>query len=1036
MKTALVFIWLYAVSTVFAAAGIIVHNPAETAGRQLVRVGIPFPRGKYTDASKFAVSSNGKLLPTQTDVLARHSDGSLRWISAVFQGDLDGRKFQEFKLTGNAAAPAAKKNIVISRGSQDIICDTGKMRFMVKEKKFFFAPENGESIDFTFRTADGKKFRASKGKLDSMRITRVGKLQSSLRFEGWFGADDGENFCRYIVHIDLFAGSAKIKTSCTFIITGENDKARFAEIALEIPGRYSSGEFGGVSGDALNKYLLHYAYDKYLTGDIASPKAYSETGDGKSAPGWVKAGKTAVYMEDFKENFPCELALFHDNLVCYLWPARGVAKPGRKITEENRQYLWFCHENKILDFKAPADYLKADGHGKHYVAEAAQESCLGLAKTMHLHIDFAAPYKLSAFFTSPPAALPSKETVADSYVFGPMQIYDMKKFPREEKLLERRFALERRLAETTGPGDFGKWNYGDGHSIWRNNTNSWDNSWRTWKGYHHVSGSVPWLLALRKTGWEEYRRAIAVSRHLIDVDICHYDTPESKARSKKKYAVSGKIKGGLNDYKGLTHWHAGDRIYDYNTQTEFALVYTYITGDLRGYEVAKMWGDAAVKHFTRTWDRREGTGTASSLVDLYLATLDKRYLDIAGKFIKTVLDTQAPADELPASRWQDGALNGWANYAPGIRKYYEVTKDPAVAKAICRWADAFMNGYGDTTSTGAKLHDCIDVMAYAWMISGNEKYLRHGRWLLDNYLYLYDSDDPAKCKPFESVEYFMFERIPVFLAALSKYGRNPAPLPLEKGLPEFSYQSHGKPKLGNHTVYLLGDGKPFTVEAGVTAKDKNPVSFTLETKDGKVLCKGKITPDKARLANCRITVDPAPQGVYVLKAGKNLVSLRVRSRLKECAPAKTIYSYSGGGSYAFEVPANGLLEWKCRPNIAVYPVFAALESPDGKFTFWRFYAPRDGKEKRFRMKVTPGIWKLSGIFAPMPANLKFDRKPIKYLSPSREKFFDPDRVKGSGTADAKAVFSNVPYKNFNKSRRSIKGEKRCSETPRKNASSL
>ena len=42
------------------------------------------------------------------------------------------------------------------------------------------------------------------------------------------------------------------------------------------------------------------------------------------------------------------------------------------------------------------------------------------------------------------------------------------------------------------------------------------------------------------------------------------------------------------------------------------------------------------------------------------------------------------------------------------------TKDPVVAKAICRWADAFMAGFGDSTSTGAKLHDCIDVMAYAW----------------------------------------------------------------------------------------------------------------------------------------------------------------------------------------------------------------------------------------------------------------------------------------------------------------------------------
>ena len=130
----------------------------------------------------------------------------------------------------------------------------------------------------------------------------------------------------------------------------------------------------------------------------------------------------------------------------------------------------------------------------------------------------------------------------------------------------------------------------------------------------------------------------------------------------------------------------------------------------------------------------------------------------------------------------------------------------------------------------------------------------------------------------------------------------------------------------------------------------------------------------------------------------------MRCRLKQTAPAGTIYSCSGGGSFAFEIEENGTLEWKCRPSIAVYPVFAALVDPNGKCTHWRFYAPRDGKEKRFRQKVVPGIWKLSGIFAPMPSNLKINRKPIKYLSPSKEKYFNPDKVKSADQASAKAVF--------------------------------
>ena len=997
--------------------GLTAFNTSQTAEKTVVRAGVPLPPGVYKTTDGFGVFSGKKQLPAQFGVMSRHPDGSLRWVSADFETTFNGSKKEKFTLKTDAAKQLCGGKISLSETEDFYTVDTGKLRFKAGKRKFFFAPENGKSIELAFRNADGKKFSAADGVLESAAVTVSGKLRTALRFEGWFGSADGTKSCRYILHIDLYSGSSVIKSGFTFIITEEKERARFSEIVFNIPGSYQSGTIGGVDGNALNKYLLQYAYNKYLVGSIAKPEQYRENGDGKFAPGWIRAGRTALFMEDFKENFPGELALTQDNISCYLWPAHGVAKPDREVTSANRQYLWFCHENRVLDFNAPAPYLSADGSGKHYVAQAAQESCLGVAKTMHCRIDFDAPEKLPGSFTQPQVVLPDKEAVAESKVFGPMQVYSPRRYPVEESLIERRFALERRLAGTTGDGDFGKWNYGDAHSIWRNKTNRWDDSWRTWKGYHHASGSVPWILALRKTALPELKRAIAVSRHLTDIDICHYDTEQSRARAKKQYAVSGKIKGGLNDYKGLTHWHAGDRIYDYNAQTEFALTYWYITGDLRGYEVAKMWGDAVLKNYSRTWDCREGTGTSAALVDLYLATSDKRYLEMAGRFIDHVLRTQAPAGELPAARYQDGALNGWANYAPGLRKYYEVTKDKKVAKAIIRWADAFMNGYGDTTSTGAKLHDCIDVMAYAWILSKDVKYLRYGRWLLDNYIYLYEHDDPAKCKPFESVEYFMTERIPVFLAAQSKYGRKLDPLPLEKGLPEFSFASTGKPKVGNHTIHFAGDGKPFAIEAGFISSDKNPVTFTLSDHRGKILCQGRVKPDKRHLGNCRITVDPAPAGVYTLTVRKQLVSLRVRSGLKESAPAGKLYSYAGGGSFAFEVEENGLLEWKCRPNIAVYPVFAALEAPDGKRVFWRFYGLRDGKEKRFRVKVTPGVWVLSGIFAPMPSNLKVNRKPVKYLSPSRDKYFNPDKISADSSVKAQAKFVELKYEDENKARR-------------------
>ena len=106
-----------------------------------------------------------------------------------------------------------------------------------------------------------------------------------------------------ILYLDFYSGSSTVQSNFSFIITEEKDKARFSEITLAVPGKYSTGQIGGFKGNALGKYLLQYAYDKYLVSDINNPRAYCEKGDGKFAPGWVKAGKTAVFIEDFKENF-------------------------------------------------------------------------------------------------------------------------------------------------------------------------------------------------------------------------------------------------------------------------------------------------------------------------------------------------------------------------------------------------------------------------------------------------------------------------------------------------------------------------------------------------------------------------------------------------------------------------------------------------------------------------------------------------------------------------------------------------------------
>ena len=96
----LLFILFSAVFPVLFAveSGIVVANPSRSRIKKVVRVGIPFPAGVCLSAEKTAVFNGSKQLPTQTAVLSKWSDNSVRWMSADFEVELDGSDKQNFSV--------------------------------------------------------------------------------------------------------------------------------------------------------------------------------------------------------------------------------------------------------------------------------------------------------------------------------------------------------------------------------------------------------------------------------------------------------------------------------------------------------------------------------------------------------------------------------------------------------------------------------------------------------------------------------------------------------------------------------------------------------------------------------------------------------------------------------------------------------------------------------------------------------------------------------------------------------------------------
>ena len=224
LLSALLFLALFCAHAV--NVGFSVSNPSETAGQRVVRVGIPLPQGTCRDTAKFGVFSGKQQLPAQFAVLSRYPDNSLRWVSADFKAPLNGRALQKFSLDTAAGKTLSAGDISLRETPDSYFIDSGKGKFVIGRKKFFFSPANGNSLELYFRNADGELFTASNGVLESSKITANGKLRTSFRLEGWFASASGEKFCRYILYLDFTSGSSTVKTAFSFIITGEKDKAR------------------------------------------------------------------------------------------------------------------------------------------------------------------------------------------------------------------------------------------------------------------------------------------------------------------------------------------------------------------------------------------------------------------------------------------------------------------------------------------------------------------------------------------------------------------------------------------------------------------------------------------------------------------------------------------------------------------------------------------------------------------------------------------------------------------------------------------
>ena len=479
----------------------------------------------------------------------------------------------------------------------------------------------------------------------------------------------------------------------------------------------------------------------------------------------------AVGCEDFRQNYPKEISADADRLTFHVWPGHGVDHH-REPKHDEVVNLYWLHESRLLNFYVPPEVAclpVENWHtSKYFLHFAKRANAMGLMKTHEVKWVFFAPGQTNASIR-PHVCAALRPTVVgvdptamvQSGVFGSLAARNPERHPEVERALDLAVRAEDRWEKMHRT--WGMFIFGGGYSRVDYGQHRFG-IYRVWRNMHHGNPRTPWLLFFRSADPFFFLRSIRNTRKVLDLGMCHYVRREPRAEEFDGW--QSKTVGGLHDYKGLVPWNAGGRSGDYNSMTDFMLYYTYFTGNAQGRETALKWWRAVTRWVRPGGTSRSGAGTLAAAIELYRDTLDHRMLPFLHAMYKGMCRGQSRP-------W--GYFNEWQNYGPWLERYWCLTGSDHAKQVLCRWADSYLNGYGDASSQYGSYG--INILSAAALASGNAKYLRMANRLAHTHAM---STCPDVDSPFYgamwtdanvSLMSYVMQQLPYVLGARERFGR-------------------------------------------------------------------------------------------------------------------------------------------------------------------------------------------------------------------------------------------------------------------------
>ena len=640
---------------------------------ELVEGGVPFPEGKVHDPAELRLHNPaGKPVAFQPSVVERWPDGSLRWVSLAFLGDVEPQSEASYMLDIGEpeASTGPVRSVSVSESETGVQISTGVTDFVVRRAPF--DPLGGlagvEATDLRVTREDRRTYSAAAAVDTELSVVDAGPVVARVIARGSHGDGAGGSFLGFEVEIEAVAGSAEI--ALAYRIVNREPGRRTGVAAWELVLRSAESAIAATCGafDAVHRtsgpFTIRHLGDGYARGifpvselvsgsdwEDASDPVYRERWEwselsGRHASNWLSvelAGddSVSVVVPQFADTHPSALGFAADGVNAGFWPAdAGVLE--------------------LTQGMAPCGRLVVRAGSGH--ADSPQR--------------FAGRRELRLV---PDPAGRAAETGAVS----PFLARDPERFPRlESHVREVLFSwyLTGQASGLLDRGDCFQVKTGPRAGFTANN--------------EHDALYALCLHYLRSGERAYLESAEAYGDHLVDIDLIHHSGQNAFET------------GGIRAH-GVGHVHyVPARTPEGATETsidtghmwvEGLLLLAAITGRRRYRDAACVTGDCLLGLIDLGWTRPEPGPRNSgwplvALSALYRSTLDRRYLDGARRVAQQALAAQGED-----GRWtmRVGFYDGycaWQNAVLliGLARLLAVDEDPAVEHGFRAGCEALL----------------------------------------------------------------------------------------------------------------------------------------------------------------------------------------------------------------------------------------------------------------------------------------------------------------------------------------------------------